>query len=54
MGRVLRKGDDECLKWAWNSKLEGNRGRGKPKLSWELMVVRECCKVGVNIEDAND
>ena len=42
------------MKQAWNFETEGRRGKGRPKLSWERMMEKKCCKDGVNFEDAND
>ena len=52
-GRVLRKDDGEYEKQAWNFELDGDRGRGSPKLDWKTME-KKCCKVGVKLLDAKD
>ena len=31
VGSCIEKGDDECVKQAWNFEIEGRRGRERPK-----------------------
>ena len=38
LGHILRKGDDKCVKQAWNFTIEGSRGRGRMKRSWKSMI----------------
>ena len=52
VGLCIKKDDDERVKQAWNFEMEGSRGR--PKLRWKRLIEKECRKVGVNFEDAND
>ena len=54
LGHVLRKGDDECGKKTWNFEIEGSRGRGRTKMSWESMTKKVCFRVGLYFEDAKD
>ena len=54
LGHVLRKNDDDCIKQAWNFEVEGNRGKGRPKLTWKDMMKKQCARVGAKLEDAHD
>ena len=53
LDHILRKGDDECVKQAWNFEIEGSRGRGRTKMSWKSMI-KVCLRVGLCFEDAKD
>ena len=54
LDHALRKGDEECVKQAWNFEIDDRGGRGGTKFSWKTMMEKECRKAGVNLEDAND
>jgi len=45
-GHVLRKDEGEGVKQAWNLKVDGRRGTGRPKLTWKSIVEGQCKKIG--------
>ena len=47
MGHLLRREGDEPVKKAWDLEVEGLRGKGRPKITWKVMVKKESSKVGV-------
>ena len=54
MGHVLRREEDEPVKKAWDLHVDGIRTKGRPKVSWKDMVKKECRRVGLKEEDAQD
>ena len=53
-GHVLRRDEDDILKKALDFKVEGKRGRGRPKKMWRKQVDDDIRKAGLKPEDAFD
>ena len=54
MGHVLRRGDDNPIKMAWQLDEDVVRGRGRPKMMWKDNIKKEARKCGLKEEDAKD
>ena len=53
-GYVIRREDDNILKKAMMMEVNGQRKRGRPKLTWKRQVEESVKKVGLKIEEAGD
>ena len=53
-GHVIRREDDNILKKAMMMKVNGQRKRGWPKMTWKRQVEESVKKVGLKIEEAAD
>ena len=53
-GHVIRREDDNTLKKAMLMEVNGQRKRGRPKMTWKRQVEESVKKVGLKIEDAAD
>ena len=51
-GHVIRRDDDNILKKAMMLKVNGQRKRGRPKITWRRQVEERVKKVGLKIEEA--
>ena len=38
MGHVLRKKEDDWMRKSMKMEVEGSRGRGRPRMTWEKVV----------------
>ena len=54
MGHVLRKEGNDWVKKSVDMTVEGSRGRGRPKMTWEKVVERDMKVRGLVINDAKD
>ena len=54
MGHVLRKEGNDWVKKSMDMTVEGSRGRGRPKMTWEKVVERDMKVRGSVINDAKD
>ena len=50
LGQVVRKEDDDCVKQVWRFEVEGNRGRGRPRLTRKRMMENLCRGLGLVLE----
>ena len=53
-GHVIRREDDNMLKKAMMMEVNGQRKRGRPKMTWKRQVEERVKKVGLKIEEAAD
>ena len=53
-GHVIRREDDNILKEALMMEVNGQRKRGRPKMTWKRQVEESVKKVGLKIEEAAD
>ena len=53
-GHVIRREDDNKLKKTMMTKVNGQRKRGRPKMTWKRQVEESVKKVGLKIEEAAD
>ena len=53
-GHVIRREDDNILKKAMVMEVNGQRKRGRPKMTWKRQVEEGVKKVGLKIEEAAD
>ena len=53
-GHVIRREDDNILKKAMMMEVNGQRKRGRPKMTWKRQVEESVKKVGSKIEEAAD
>ena len=53
-GHVIRREDDNILKKAMIMEVNGQRKRGRPKVTWKRQVEESVKKVGLKIEEAAD
>ena len=53
-GHVIRREDDNILKKAIMMEVNGQRKRGRPKMTWKRQVEESVKKVGLKIEEAAD
>ena len=53
-GHVIRREDDNVLKKAMMMEVNGQRKRGRPKMTWKRQVEESVKKVGFKIEEAAD
>ena len=53
-GHVIREEDDNILKKAMMMEVNGQRKRGRPKMTWKRQVEESVKKVGLKIEEATD
>ena len=53
-GHVIRREDDNMLKKAMMMEVNGQRKRGRPKMTWKRQVEESVKKVGLKIEEAAD
>ena len=51
-GHVIRREDDNILKKAMMMEVNGQRKRGRPKMTWKRQVEESVKKVGLKIEEA--
>ena len=51
---MSRREDDEPVKRAWDLKVNGIRGKGRPKIKWKDMVKKGSSKVDLKEEDAQN
>ena len=51
---VLRKEGNDWVKKSMDMTVEGSRGRGRPKMTWEKVVERDMKVRGLVINDAKD
>ena len=51
---MIRREDDNILKKAMMMEVNGQRKRGRPKMTWKRQVVENVKKVGLKIEEAAD
>ena len=54
MGHMLRKEGNNWVKKSMEMNVEGSRGRGRPKMSWEKVVERDMKIRGLVRNDAKD
>ena len=54
MGHVLRKEGNDWVKKSMEMTVEGSRGRGRPKMTWEKVVERDMKVRGLAINDVKD
>ena len=54
MGCVLRKEGNDWVKKSMEMTVEGSRGRGRPKMTWEKVVERDMKVRGLVRNDAKD
>ena len=54
MGHVLRKEGNDWVKKSMEVTVEGSRGRGRLKMTWEKVVERDMKVVGLVRNDAKD
>ena len=54
MGHVLRKEGNDWVKKSMEMTVEGSRGRGRPKMTWEKVVERDMKVRGLVRNDAKD
>ena len=54
MGHVLRKEGNDWVKKSMDMTVEGSRGRGRPKMTWEKVVERDMKVRGLVRNDAKD
>ena len=54
LGHAVRKGNDDCVEQAWMFKVEGSRGRRRPRLVWKNRMENLCRRLGLDLEDAYD
>ena len=53
-GHTIRRDDDNILKKAMMLEVNGNRKRGRPKMTWRRQVEESVKKVGLKIEEAGN
>ena len=53
-GHVIRREDNNILKKAMMMEVNGQRKRGRPKMTWKRQVEESVKKVGLKIEEAAD
>ena len=53
-GHVIRRDDDNILKKIMMMEVNGQRKRGRPKMTWKGQVEESVKKVGLKIEEAAD
>ena len=53
-GHVLRKENTDGVKKCMDMEIEGNRGRGRPKLTWGKLLEKDMQSKGLVKEDAGD
>ena len=53
-GHVIRRKDENILKKAMMMEVNGQRKRGRPKMTWKRQVEESVKKVGLKIEEAAD
>ena len=51
---VIRREDDNILKKAMMMEVNGQRKRGRPKMTWKRQMEERVKKVGLKIEEAAD
>ena len=54
MGHVLRKKEDDWVRKSMKMEVEGSRGRGRPRMTWEKVVERDMKARGLERKDAED
>ena len=54
LGHVLRKDEDDWVRKSMSLEVDGNRGRGRPKLTWQSVVTRDMKACGLRQEDAQN
>ena len=54
MGHVLRKEGNNWVKKSMEMTVEGSRGRGRPKMTWEKVVERDMKVRGLVRNDTKD
>ena len=54
MGHVLRKKEDDWVRKSMKMEVEGSRGRGRPRMTWEKVVERDMKARGLERRDAED
>ena len=54
LGHVLRKDDSDWVRQSMDMVVEGRRGRGRPRLTWEKVVESDMKLRGLTREDAED
>ena len=52
-GHVLRRDEESGIKRTLGFEVEGNRGRGRPRLSWREQVDKDRVTVGMDMEGQN-
>jgi len=53
-GHVLRRDESDVLREALQFKVDGQRGRGRPRNTWNKQVKKEMQKAGLKREDAHN
>ena len=53
-GHVIRREDNSILKKTMMMEVNGQRKRGRPKMTWKRQVGENVKKVGLKIEEAAD
>ena len=53
-GHVVKRDDNDILKKAMMLEVNGQRKRGRPKMTWRRQVEESVKKVGLKIEEAAD
>ena len=51
---MLRRDEESGIKRALGFEVEGNRGRGRPRLSWREQVDKDRVRVGMDTEGAEN
>ena len=51
---MIRREDDNVLKKAMMMEVNGQRKRGRPKMTWRKQMEESVKKVGLKIEEAAD
>ena len=51
---MIRRDNDNILKKAMMMEVNGQRKRGRPKMTWKRQVEESMKKVGLKIEEAAD
>ena len=54
LGHILRRDEDNVLRKALDLIVEGQRGKGRPRMKWRSRVEEEIGKVGLKAEDSWD
>ena len=54
LGHVLRKDEYDWVRRSMSLEVNGNRGRGRPKLTWQNVVTRDMKACGLRQEDVQN
>ena len=54
LGHVLQKDDDDWVKKIVLFEVEGERGRGRPRITWSRVVEKDMGECRLKREDAKD